>query len=216
MNYDELEYNLYTIANCDPNENEKNIKKKIIKLLKFFHPDKNNKLEDKIYNHIILANEILLNIDKRKEYDLYLTEKHKDYNDLKNDFNNQNINYFDYNKDQAIINFNKMNDSLNKYHNYQNYQNNNDILLTDTEYLNNFKKSRDVIFNNIEKINIKNNEDFNKQFDEIKNKINNNIIYNNEVIPINNNNDNTLLLINFNKLYIENNNENNINNSFYL
>lgn len=213
MNYDELEYNLYTIANCDPNENEKNIKKKIIKLLKFFHPDKNNKLEGKIYNHIILANEILLNIDKRKEYDLYLTEKHKDYNDLKNDFNNQNINYFDYNKDQAMINFNKINDSLNKYHNYQN---NNDILLTDTEYLNNFKKSRDVIFNNIEKINIKNNEDFNKQFDEIKNKINNNIIYNNEVIPINNNNDNTLLLVNFNKLYIENNNENNINNSFYL
>lgn len=213
MNYDELEYNLYTIVNCDPNENEKNIKKKIIKLLKFFHPDKNCNLEDKIYNHIILANEILLNIDKRKEYDLYLTEKYKDYNDLKNDFNNQNINYFDYNKDQAIINFNKINDSLNKYHNYNN---NNDILLTDTDYLNNLKKSRDIIFNNIEKVNIKNNEEFNKQFDEIKNKINNNIIYNNEIIPINNNNNDTLLLVNFNKLYIENNNENNINNSFYL
>jgi len=212
MNYDDLEYNLYTIVNCDFNENEKNIKKKIIKLLKFFHPDKNSKLEDKIYNHIILANEILLNIDKRKEYDLYLIDKHKDYNELKKNFNNESNNYYDYNKDEALVNFNKINDSLNKFHNYNN---NNEILLIDNDYLNNLKKSREIIFNTIDKINVKNNEEFNKQFDEVKSKasFNNDC---NEIIPLNNNNNDNLLLVNFNKLYIENNIENNINNTFYL
>jgi len=211
MNYNDLEYNLYTIVNCDPTENEKNIKKKIIKLLKFFHPDKTSKLEDKIYNHIILANEILLDINKRKEYDFFLSEQHKDYYDLIQSFNNEIMN--DYNTitaDQALVNFNKKTEELNNFHNYTN---NNENILINNELINNLIKSREIISDNIKKIDVIDTNDFNKQFDEIKNKINNKS-NNNEIIPINSSTNDNLLLVNFNKLYIESNIENN--NGYYL
>jgi len=209
MNFDNLEYNLYNIVNCEHNENEKNIKKKIIKLLKFFHPDKNSKLEDRIYFHIITANEILLDTNKRQEYDLYLIQKHKDYSELINTFKTENALYFTQNKDEAIINFNKKNESLNKFHNY----NNNEMLLIDNDYLNNIIKSRNII--QIEKNEIKSNEEFNKQFDIIKKQVFNSNNNNNstEIIPLNSNSTDDLLLDNFNKLYIDNNN---INTTFYL
>lgn len=211
MNYNDLEYNLYTIVNCDHTENEKNIKKKIIKLLKFFHPDKTSKLEDKIYNHIILANEILLDINKRKEYDFFLSEQHKDYYDLKQSFNNENMNNYNaITSAHALVNFNKKTEELNNFHNYTN---NNENILINNELINNLIKSREIISDNIKKIDVIDTNDFNKQFDEIKNKINNKS-NNNEIIPINSSTNDNLLLVNFNKLYIESNIENN--NGYYL
>ena len=42
------------------------------KIIKNFHPDKNSELEEDIYYHIILANQVLLNKESRKKYDNFI------------------------------------------------------------------------------------------------------------------------------------------------
>ena len=61
IDFNTLKYNLYEILNVDINDDDKKIKKKFIHVIKNFHPDKNSELEEDIYYHIILANQILLN-----------------------------------------------------------------------------------------------------------------------------------------------------------
>ena len=59
IDFDQLKFNLYDLlgVNCDCSE--KKIKKAYRKLILKFHPDKKNELDDEVFNHLTLANQIL-------------------------------------------------------------------------------------------------------------------------------------------------------------
>jgi DnaJ-class molecular chaperone len=61
IDFNSLKYNLYEILNDARDDDDIKIKKSFMKLIKNFHPDKNSELEEEIYYHIIMSNQILLN-----------------------------------------------------------------------------------------------------------------------------------------------------------
>lgn len=90
--FNELKFNLYEILNVSRNETKKHIKKKYRKLVTKFHPDKNNEVEEDIFNHLTIANQVLTNTFLREKYDLWLDENSSSsHNDLKNNFNKNNF-----------------------------------------------------------------------------------------------------------------------------
>lgn len=198
IDFNNLKYNLYEILNVNNNDNEKIIKKKFMTLIKIFHPDKNNKLEEDIYQHIILANQILLNKENRKKYDFYLINTADTFIELKNQFNNENkIKCNDSNSD-FTTNLNK----LNKFHGYTEFN--------DIENINNkFKKIIEIRENSndisLPKIQSDTNIDnFNNVFDNLKKDVTNHqIIEQNYNIDTYIDNENYYTLINnIDKLYI--------------
>ena len=116
-----VKYNLYEILNVPQNCNENIIKKSYLKLIKKFHPDKNNKIEEEIYFHIIYANQILMNKESRDQYDNFIRETH-DFNKLKTNFK-ENIGN-EESKAASLISFNEKVNELNNKHGYnQNMKN---------------------------------------------------------------------------------------------
>jgi len=107
IDFNTLKYNLYTILNVPNDADNVTIKTKFMKIIKNFHPDKNTELEEEIYYHIILANQVLLNKELRKKYDLFLDPNINTFNDLKESFNKMN-------KDMNTISKNNGSDSLSK------------------------------------------------------------------------------------------------------
>ena len=120
INFDDLKYNLYEILNTPANSDEPKIKKSFMKIIKTFHPDKSSELEENIYYHIILANQILLNKESRKKYDEYLVSKSENHVELKSSFNKavKNINETVPNKSESTQLFNNKIDMLNKKHGF--------------------------------------------------------------------------------------------------
>jgi curved DNA-binding protein CbpA len=175
IDFSNLKYNLYEILNVSETANLKEIKKNFIKLVKNFHPDKNSKLEEDIYYHIMLANQILLNENYRKKYDNYINNYHNNFVDLKNNFkknitknfNNQSIDIktfsqtvYELNKKHGYdenLNFEKINEKFNLI---KSNRNNNDIIIE-----RNIFKSNDE-FNDIFKNNKLNNGKFSHQIIE--------------------------------------------------
>jgi DnaJ-class molecular chaperone len=157
IDFNNLKYNLYEILNVPSDSDEKKIKKSFTKIVKSFHPDKNSELEDEIYYHIIISNQILLNSENRRKYDEYLSMKSDDFNELKSQFNKTigNIDNYFSNK-----NFNEINNELNKKHKY-NPNDNEDIMKRFEKITVMQQNNRDI---NIVKENIRNNSEFNEKF----------------------------------------------------
>ena len=57
--FSKLKFNLYKIMNLPKNCTQREVKKKYRKLVSKFHPDKNNSVEEDIFNHIVIAYQIL-------------------------------------------------------------------------------------------------------------------------------------------------------------
>lgn len=110
-----IKYNLYEILNVPQDCNENIIKKSYLKLIKKFHPDKNNKIEEEIYFHIIYANQILMNKELRNQYDDFIRETY-DFNKLKTNFK-ENIDN-EESKAASLISFNEKVNELNNKHGY--------------------------------------------------------------------------------------------------
>ena len=83
IDFNNLKYNLYEILNIPTNSDDVKIKKNFMKIIKNFHPDKNSELEEEIYYHIILANQILLNKESRKKYDEFSACSAETFHELK-------------------------------------------------------------------------------------------------------------------------------------
>lgn len=165
IDFNNLKYNLYEILNVMPDSSDVKIKKSFMKLIKTFHPDKNSDLEEEIYYHIILANQILLNKDSRNKYDDYLFNKADTFNELKDTFNkvkkevDNNID-----KEKAkIVNQNLFNNrvqELNKKHGF-NYDDNKDKSVNDKFTIYKMKRNNDI---EIPKETFKDTKDFNTKF----------------------------------------------------
>lgn len=206
IDFNNIKYNLYEILNVDKNADEIKIKKSFMKIIKNFHPDKNSELEEDIYYHIILANQILLNKESRKKYDNFINDSSDTYFELKDKFNNtfNNIDKKIPNKSESLNLFNYKINELNKKHGYDN--NLEDISITDR--FNNVKEKRQITEIKIEKESFTNTKDFNNKFEN--NKIDGK--YNSQIIEHNNIpselstyiiGENYTSLIDIDKLYIE-------------
>ena len=120
LDFNNLKYNLYELLNLQPDAEPLKIKKNFMKVIKNFHPDKNSDLEEDIYYHIILANQILLNKESRKKYDEFINGTADTFNELKNSFAKsiKDVEQFFPDKNGSVKIFNTKNDELNKKHGY--------------------------------------------------------------------------------------------------
>lgn len=162
IDFNDLNFNLYQILAIDKDADEKKIKRSYRKLIMKFHPDKGDKYNEDIYNHLTIAKQVLTDPVLRREYDNYLINSN-DYKQLKDNFYNesdivkQNI---PVNKKEAQKEFFEINDELNKKHGYDESLNNKD-LMKELEKMNNQKLD-------IEYEELKNTDELNKKFDERK------------------------------------------------
>jgi curved DNA-binding protein CbpA len=165
IDFNNLKYNLYEILNVPSDSSDVKIKKSFMKLIKTFHPDKNSELEEEIYYHIILANQILLNKDSRNKYDDYLFNKADTFNELKDTFNKvkkEIDNNIDKEKEKSnnLNLFNNRVQELNKKHGF-NYDDNKDQSVNDKFTMYKMKRINDI---DIPKETFKDTKEFNSKF----------------------------------------------------
>ena len=142
VDFNNLKYNLYDILNVSPDISYDVIKKTFKKVIKKFHPDKNNELEEEIYLHIIIANKVLCEPDMREKYDLYLKNNESTFIELKKKYN-ENV-PTEYNTSDFKTELNR----LNNMHGYLNYDESENIISKFNKIKNNFNTKPDNIINN--------------------------------------------------------------------
>jgi curved DNA-binding protein CbpA len=164
INFNNLKYNLYELLNIQTNADSIKIKKNFVKVIKNFHPDKNSDLEEEIYYHIILANQILLDNESRKRYDDFISETAPSFKELKTSFTKSinDMNQHFPTKDTSVHSFNNKIDELNKKHGY--ISNSSESVM---DRFNKIKGNRDMYIDQtkIEKETFKNMKEFNSKFD---------------------------------------------------
>ena len=168
INFDELKFNLYDLLAVSPDATEKKIKKAYRKLIIKFHPDKDNLVDEEIYNHLTIANQVLTNDDLRKKYDNWLNSFGDDnpgHKDLKQNFEDsvsQIKCHFPSMPSEAKVSYFEKAENLNNKHGV-----NNDFNQNTMEKYNAKKKEleQDIEFENL---NIKNKNDFDNKFNTVK------------------------------------------------
>jgi curved DNA-binding protein CbpA len=162
IDFNNLKYNLYEILNVPANAPETKIKKNFMKVIKNFHPDKNSEVEEEIYYHIILANQILLNKDSRKKYDEFINDSAETFHELKSSFNKsvEDIKGYFPEKNMSQTQFNSKIQELNRKHGY-------DENLSGESVIDRFQKAKNKRDNTeikIDKEDFRNMEEFNNKF----------------------------------------------------
>ena len=167
INYSELKFNLYEVLGLTKEATIGRIKKSFKKLVIELHPDKNPNSNEDIFNHIIIANQVLSNSISRKDYDNYLVEFDEKtlHVDLKNNFEStiKDVEKFFPIKEDANKTFKTKIDELNKKHGVNDELNSRNIM-SQYEHI---KKSRDVHLS-IPQEKISNRDDFNQKFESRK------------------------------------------------
>lgn len=182
INFNDLKYNLYEVLGLTKEASENRIKKSFKKLVIELHPDKNPESNEEIFNHIIIANQVLSNQILRKDYDNYLDEKDKktSHEDLKTNFESavKDVEKFFPVKEDANKTFKTKIDELNKKHGVDDNLNSKNVM-SQYEQL---KKMRDSQIN-IPQERISNRDDFNQKFESRKDTG----VFDGQIIPTNNN-----------------------------
>lgn len=204
INFNNLEFDLYELLNLEQNCSVQDVKKQFRKIVKKFHPDKISKLEEKIYYNITIAHQILSNEKTKNDYNIWLENKNKNFNNLKSSFKNTNVeSYFPKSKKEASIGFQRDSEILLKRHGNVIEDNRNF-----GDRLNTINNNRSGL-KNIKKEHYENTDEFNDTFDTRKQ----NGFYSDKIIKYENDNiipyehhKNGIKYVNledFNKLYVE-------------
>lgn len=166
IDFNNIKYNLYEILNVNEDADESKIKKSFMKIIKTFHPDKNSELEEEIYYHIILANQILLNKESRNKYDRYIADNADTHLELRDKFNKSIKETQHHNQDKGSSQnlFNYKIEELNKKHGYNNNLDNIPII----ERFTLIKQKRDISEVKIDKEVFIDTQDFNNKFENNK------------------------------------------------
>lgn len=205
VNYNDLKFNLYEIMGLAPDTIESKIRKKFIKLVVELHPDKNKNSNEEIYNHLIIANQVLTNSRTRKEYDDFLNQQSTktSHNDLKAGFKNNmsEIEQFFPSKNDAVNLFSEKINELNKQHGFnKNLDEGSTMLQYET-----FKKNRNNIHITQEKI--ADMDDFNRKFENLKETKSENVT--STQLNAYQSNDTLTTIGNYSQLYVEDSVSNN-------
>ena len=208
INFNELKFNLYEVLGLTNEASESRIKKSYKKLLIELHPDKNPDSNEEIFNHIIIANQVLANSILRKDYDNYLEEKDNKilHTDLKNNFESviKDVEKLFPVKEDATKKFKSKIEELNNKHGVNNNLNSTNVI-SQYEHL---KKMRDSQVS-IPQEKISNTNDFNQKFESRKDTG----TFNSQIIQVNPNsilgtyqpNDALVGIGDYSKLYLEDN-----------
>ena len=106
INFEDLKFNLYELLAVSKDCSESKVKKAYRKLMIKFHPDKNNIIDEEIYYHLTIANQVLTSSILRKKYDDWLNDRddNNQFNELKDNYKNSNDNLSSFeNKDEAKL-----------------------------------------------------------------------------------------------------------------
>jgi curved DNA-binding protein CbpA len=167
INFTDLKYDLYQILGLSKEASDNRIKKTFRKLVLELHPDKNKDANEELYNHVIIANQVLTNTQLRKDYDAFLDESSKkdSFLDLKKNFDSQikEVEKFFPVKEEAKGLFTNKIDELNKKHGFNTEHDSKDIM---SQY-NSVKTNRKSQIN-IPQERISNTKDFNAKFENKK------------------------------------------------
>ena len=165
IDFNNLKYNLYELLNVRPDADSHKIKKSFIKIIKTFHPDKNSDLEEDIYYHIILANQILYDDNSRRKYDEFINNTAESFKELKTSFNKsiKDIEKHLPSKNTSVQEFKSKINELNQKHGY-------DEILSESvmDRFSKIKEKRESYQINIEKEKFKNIKEFNDKFNTNK------------------------------------------------
>lgn len=208
INFNELKFNLYEVLGLTNEASESRIKKSYKKLLIELHPDKNPDSNEEIFNHIIIANQVLGNPILRKDYDNYLKEKDNKilHTDLKNNFDTviKDVDKLFPIKEEATKKFKTKIEELNNIHGVTSDLDSKNVM-GQYEQL---KKMRDLNIS-IPQEKISNRDDFNQKFESRKDTG----TFNTQIISVNPNstlgtyqpNDALVGIGDYSKLYLEDN-----------
>lgn len=208
INFNELKFNLYEVLGLTNEASESRIKKSYKKLLIELHPDKNPDSNEEIFNHIIIANQVLGNPILRKDYDNYLKEKDNKilHTDLKNNFESviKDVEKLFPIKEDATKKFKTKIEELNNMHGVTCDLDSKNVM-GQYEQL---KKMRDLNIS-IPQEKISNRDDFNQKFESRKDTG----TFNTQIISVNPNstlgtyqpNDALVGIGDYSKLYLEDN-----------
>jgi curved DNA-binding protein CbpA len=161
IDFNSLKYNLYEILNVTPDADDNKIKKSFMKVIKKFHPDKNSDLEEEIYYHVIMANQVLLNKESRKKYDEFLSGRADTFIELRVGFEKsiKEIEQYFPDKDSSQAQFSNKLDELNKKHGYTSDVDSMSVM----KRFEKARQKREEI--KIEKEDIRDEKDFNAKFE---------------------------------------------------
>jgi curved DNA-binding protein CbpA len=168
INFDELKFNLYDLLGVPKDSSEKKIKKAFRSLILKFHPDKNDVIDEEIYNHLTISNQVLTNSQLRKKYDDWLKsyEVTQSHETLKE----RSIQYFE--KEEKTSNnfsFGQLEDQLNKKHGYLSEEN---FPMDESSYNRKFSEIQNEMktlgLSTISKEEFRGNNDFNDKFSNRK------------------------------------------------
>ena len=90
--FTKLKFNLYEIMNLTPDCTSRQVKKVYRKLVSKFHPDKNNSVEEDLFNHIVIAYQILSNPIEKASYDNFISNANKpktSHHDIKKSYDSK-------------------------------------------------------------------------------------------------------------------------------
>jgi curved DNA-binding protein CbpA len=119
IQFNSLEFNLYELLNLPITSTIEDIKKQFRKLIKQFHPDKINEVEEKLYYNITLAHHILGNLQSKEKYDRWLLKSNQSHSSLKENFKTDEEKireYFPKTKEEAQISYQQNFEMLGKRH----------------------------------------------------------------------------------------------------
>lgn len=208
INFEQLKFNLYDLLAVPNDAPEKKIKKSYRKLIIKFHPDKNNLIDEEIYNHLTLANQILTDPNLRSKYDEWLRsslEESAGHDTLKNNFKSSNdLNSTSTMPNEAKLNYYEKKKLLDEKHGILN--------LNEDSTINKYNlKKKELEESILIENNIKNKKEFDYKFDNFKSDNNNQQIikstakqdimeYNGEILG-----DQYLSITNYDLLYSDDN-----------
>ncbi len=183
INFDQLTFNLYDLLGVDNKASTSKIKKAYRKLIIKFHPDKNDKIDEDIYNHLTISNQVLTNDELRLKYDKWLSsyDVSQTHESLKESFDAAkkkiNKNTKELHKTESIDSknesFSSLEKKLNKKHGLNSVgedlldQPMNEDLIN--QKINELQKEMKSIGVSITKEEIRNTMDFNDKFSNRKN-----------------------------------------------
>lgn len=117
INFDQLKFNLYDLLGVTKDSSTKKIKKAFRSLIVKFHPDKNDVIDDEIYNHLTISNQVLTNDQLRQKYDDWL--KSFEVNQSHETLKEKSQSYLnDQPKQTNNYSFEQLEDQLNKKHGF--------------------------------------------------------------------------------------------------
>lgn len=178
INFDQLKFNLYDLLGVTKDSSTKKIKKAFRGLILKFHPDKNDIIDEEIYNHLTISNQVLTNDQLRKKYDDWLksfevNQSHESLKDKSKSYVNNQQN------EKKSYTFQEIENNLNNKHGFtEDYKLPMDENVYNKKFSDIKNEMKNLGLDTIDKEEFRGSNDFNSKFSnrKVDGKLKNQII----------------------------------------